>query len=261
MCLYKGNYICKDLKNGEEYSFAHSTQQIKKELSEIKSGDIVSVCRYQGFDFFIASYQCTYPAIKKFEKTQDIILKQGTSYKWATAQIGKSYRVSSLIGYNQRAERYPLLDRSFSMDICEEAIAVYGYANAFLYEGERVVVFTNIANGKMYSVPMDTVKEADFKALCEDTYFFKAHLTTDGSCLAYLAKGYPTEKLETLEYLYEDDGKACCMDAYTYELYEIPLRDLPKGTKENEMLSGYTAQHDELKAVNTEGRIFVLHKL
>ena len=54
-CLYKGNYLCKDLKTAEEHSFKHSTSQVKAELSKIKIGDIVSVCRFQNISFFLAS--------------------------------------------------------------------------------------------------------------------------------------------------------------------------------------------------------------
>lgn len=262
-CLYKGDHVCIDLKNGEKYSFAHSTAKIKNELSRIQVGDIVSTCKYQNRECFIASYARSNPAIKIYEDSKRIILKKETGYKWTTAEPGKQYRVYSFEQYNMRAEyEYRRISWKFSVDVCEEAEIAYGYAQGLVYGGEKVVLFTNIADSKMYTVPTDSVSEENFKALCEDTYIVRAHIVKSKACQAYIGKVYMTEVLDHLEYVYDDEeeGAVCYMSLGTYDLYDIPYRYLPKGIKTSDILYGSTAKDDELEAVDPKGRIFALNK-
>lgn len=265
MCLYKGNYICQDLKTAKTYSFAYSTQQVKAELSKVSIGDIVSVCRYQNIDFFVASYTCKNPKIVNFEVPERIILKKGNGIKLTRAQTDKTYWASFLQNFNDKAEKkYPPDDFNYyvpalNMQVCEEAKIAYGYASTFEYNGRTEIIFTDMSDYKIYSIPSGTVGKNDFEALKEDTYFMKAYITKMGDCRAKLCKGYRTERLNKLEYLYKEDGVASYMDLDTYELYEIPFRYLPKKIKETDILCGYTAEHVDFKQIDPRGRVYVLN--
>ena len=51
------------------------------------------------------------------------------------------------------------------------------------------------------------------------------------------------------------------MDIDSYEFYEIPMRYLPKDAEENDILLCSIAYHEELKAINPSGKVFVLEKV
>ena len=265
MCLYKGNYVCQDLKTAETYSFVYSTSQMKTELSNLNIGDIVSVCRYQNIDFFVASYKYNDPKIVNFKVPERIILKKGNGFKLTRAQTDKTYWASLLQDFNYKAEskyppnNYTRHENASNMHICEEAKTAYGYASTFEYDGRTEIIFTDMADYKIYSIPSGTVGKNDFEALKEDTYFMKAYITKMGDCRAKLCKGYQTERLNKLEYLYKEDGVASYMDLDTYELYEIPFRYLPKKIKETDILCGYTAEHVDFKQIDPKGRVYVLN--
>ncbi len=259
--LYKGAYICKDLKNGDEYSFAYSTKQIKEELSKVSVGDIVSVCKFQGFDFFIASYRYgKYPHIKKYDTAERVILKRGMSFKWISTQIGRPYEVRK-IWYNQQAEKEYPMKSCLPIEVCEEVKASYGFATGFVQDGSKVAVFTDILNYKSYSMPIYTVHEDDYKALCKHMYIIKAYISTSGSYQAYMDKAFDTLELGTLEYLFSDKNVAFCMDIETCDVFEIPMRYMPNGIKKGKRVFCITAKDEELKAVDSTGRIYVVNKI
>ena len=262
-CLYKGNYICKDLKTAEVYSFEHSTRQVKAELANIKIGDIVSVCKFQNISFFLASHRYGNPILKQFRTPTQIILKKESGFKLTTAQTAQIFWARSLMDYNYDAEKeYPrnVNASDLEMYVCEVAKVAYGYASSISYDGNREVVFTDISDYKIYSIPSYDLNNGDLEALNENTYIVKAYITRTGACKAHMIKGYPTEMLEELEYVYSEQDCACYMDLDTYELYEIPFRYLPKGTLETDILCGCSACHEDLKAVDSKGRIFFLEK-
>ena len=260
--LYKGNYICKDLKNGEEYSFVYSPKKIKDELSKVKVGNLVSVCRFQGFDFFIASYQYSSERrIEKYYTVSQILLKRGASYKLTSAKLEKPYEICLLRGYYRSAESEYPTQGSLDLDLCEEVKAAYGFVTVFGKEEEKEVIFTNIVNSKSYLVPRHSVHDDDFQALCKNTYIMKAYVSISGSGLARLEKAYKTGKYGILEYGFSHNKNAYCMDRETQDVFIIPQRYIPKGIKVGDWLTGVAAVDEELKAIDPTGKVHVLHKV
>ena len=237
---------------------------MQKELSVREAGDVLSVCIAQNRVFYLASYTYGYPFIKAYQTSERVILKRGKRFKRITTEIGSSYVVRSISDYNRiniglyrRADSY----RHLSADICEELNLVYGYAYGFEREGKKEVYFTNLADSKIYTVPVDTVDYVTMKSLCEAPCIVAAHITDTRSYHAYVMRVFASHDLGILEFLYTDKTYACYMDSDTYESYEIPFRYLPKGIKENELLTGCYAKDYALKAIDPKGEVYLLRKL
>lgn len=264
LCIYTGNRICTDLENGKAYSLAHCPIPIQKELSVKKGGDVLSVCMVQNRIFFLASYTYGSPFIKAYQTSERVILKRGKRFKRITAETGSSYVVRSIRGYDRKNVdfyEHSWRFRHLSADICEELNLVYGYAYGFEQGGKKEVYFTNLVDSKMYTVPIDTVDYGTFRSLCEDPCIVGAHITDAGFYQAYVMRVYESQNLGTLEFLYTDKTYACYMDSDTYETYEIPFRYLPKGIKENELLTGCYAKDYDLKAIDPKGEVYLLRKI
>lgn len=264
LCIYMGENICMDLENGKAYSLSHCPDQVQKELSVKEVGDVLSVCVAQNRIFYLASYKYGTPFIKAYQKSERVILKRGKRFKRITAEIGSSYVVRSISDFNRdNVDRYGTARsyRHLSADICEELNLAYGYAYGFELGGKKEVYFTNLADSKMYRVPVDTVDYWTLRFLCEGPCIVGAHITDAGSYQAYVMRVFECEYLGTLEFLYTDKGYACYMDSDTFETYDIPFRYLPKGIKENELLTGCYAKNYDLRKIDPKGEVYLLRKL
>ena len=99
----------------------------------------------------------------------------------------------SIRGYDKRNVDFykqPWSFRHLSADICEELNLVYGYAYGFELGEKKEVYFTNLADSKMYTVPIDTVDHGTFRSLCEDPCIVGAHIADAGSYQAYVMRVY-----------------------------------------------------------------------
>ena len=264
LCIYTGDCSCIDLENGKAYSLAHCPSTVQKELSGMSVGDVLSVCTVQNRIFLLASYKYGSPSIKAYQKSERVLLKRGKRFKRITAEIGSSYVVRSIIGYamkNVGLYEQPSRFSPLSADICEELNLAYGYAYGFEQGEKKEIYFTNLADSKMYTVPIESVDYGTFYGLCKGPRIVGAHITDAGSYQAYVIRVFERQDLGTLEFLYTDKGYACYMDSDTFETYDIPFRYLPKGIKENELLTGCYAKNYDLRSIDPKGKVYLLRKL